>query len=141
MCFEETGIDLITGEGGEPTLAFRVRWKNCGSTPALGVKIIMLGIVLPTPEAAAAHAFDDVEVDDQISGVVGQGVTIDSPTGTFRVADFRSGSTVLFSRVRYRDIMTDADHISDVRLLVRTHARPDGQTTFLYQAIGGSTAT
>ena len=101
----------------------------------------MLGMAFPSRQLAEDHVFEIPELPDSLSGVVGPGITVDSPNGVFRLADFRSGSTVLYSKVMYREIITDRERMTEVRLLVRTHASDAGGTTFIYQMMGGNLAT
>src|SRR4051812_34638117 len=87
-CYEETGIDVLTDPSGQRRLAFHVKWKNAGSTPARVGEVIALGMSFPTEELARAHTFEGVEPDPNISGLIGPGITLNSPTGMFRLEDF-----------------------------------------------------
>jgi hypothetical protein len=138
VCYEETGIDLITEPSGERRLAFHVKWKNAGSTPARGVQVILLGMAFPTADDATQHVFDPVQVSPDLNGMIGPGITLNSPTGTFKLVDFRSGSTIFYSKVTYKDILSDQTHESEVRLLVSAQHKSATETTFLYQVISAT---
>jgi hypothetical protein len=140
VCYAETGIDLFTDPSGHQHLAFHIRWKNAGSTPALVSEVIALGMACATPEQARAHTFESVEVDSDLNGIVGPGVTVNSPTCLFKIESFRSGSTVLYSKVMYRDILSRQTHESEVKLIVSSQHKSSSETTFFYQVIA-ATAT
>jgi len=135
VCYEETGIELITEASGQRHLAFYVRWKNAGSTPARAVQLILLGMAFSTAEEATGHAFEAVSVDPDLRGIIGPGISLNSPTGTFRLQDFRSDSTIFYSKVTYKDILSEETHESEVKLLVRSQNKSSTESTFFYQVI------
>jgi hypothetical protein len=135
------GIEPITGTDGQSQIAFSARWKNAGATPARSVKVLLGGMAFDTPEQALEYQFATDEVDEELSGNIGPGITKDSPTGFFRLTDLRSGSTIVWSKITYKDIFSDEIRHSEVRALLRIHQRADGATTFLWQEVGKSFAT
>lgn len=138
VCYQDTRIDLIEEPNGQRHLAFSIAWRNAGSTPARAVQVTLQGLALPTAHDAHKHAFDPVPLDENLSGIIGPGTALESPTGTLRLEDFRSGSTVFYSRVTYKDIFSEQQHVSDARVLIRAQHKSATETTFYHQVMSAT---
>jgi len=138
VCYDDVTIHPILESGSPTGLAFSIRWKNAGSTPARRVHIALDRRVFDTEEQALSYQFSAVDVDESLSGVIGPGITMDSPIGSLPLTEFRSGSTVIWSRVTYQDIFSEEVRESEIRTLISSYPTAGDNINFVWQVIGNS---
>lgn len=54
----------------------------------------------------------------------------------FPSAHLRSGQTLIYTFVSYKDIFSEEERVTEVTMLVEVHPQPDGRTMFTYLMIG-----
>lgn len=131
--FWEVGIEVILlPEQNDKGLAWRVRWKNTGTTPAHRCQVWMLMRAFPTIEDARRFEFEFEPLGPEFSGIIAPGAIMDGPTAVLTLNQFRSGSTIIAARVEYVDVFSKKVRVSEVRMVVNSHPNAEGGLTFAY---------
>jgi hypothetical protein len=140
--FWEVGIEVVLlPEQNDRGFAFRVRWKNTGTTPAHRCKVWMLMRAFPTIEDARRFDFEFEPLGPEFSGIIAPGAIMDGPTAVLTINQFRSGSTIIAARVEYADVFSKKVRVSEVRMVVTSHPNAEGGLTFTYVHAFPATAT
>ena len=109
----DVSADPIPFDDGEKGLAFRAVWKNAGQTPAHDVCASLVARVFETREEALASLVEWPELGPERT-VVGPGLTFGTLVWRLRMSEFRSGSTLMASRVTYLDVFSNETRESEM---------------------------